>query len=356
MKITHSYCLLVNLALLFSTAQAQTQIEIINADKIVYKKKINKDRQVLIGNVRTKHENRYLNCDSAYFYAKDNRMEAFSTIKIWQGDTLELEGDYLIYHGNHLLAEMQYNVKFKHNEMTLESEDLNFNFKSNIGYFDTRGTITHQNKSLKSNKGIYDTNEQKFDFYGDVTVLDEKDTLKADSVQYWLNTEIATFSSNGIMTNEDFEIKAQNGWINRLEGAGDLTNSVEITQLKDGTKLYADTCLITDEMNKSISYGNVMVHFPFEEDTFYLTADTLISDQNLNTIKAHYKAYFKSEALSGQSDSLTYNSDQKIIYLNYNPVLWMEEFQLTADSIELLLEDKKIKQALLNSKHLYSQL
>lgn len=350
MKITHSYCLLVNLALLFSTAQAQTQIEIINADKIVYKKKINKDRQVLIGNVRTKHENRYLNCDSAYFYAKDNRMEAFSTIKIWQGDTLELEGDYLIYHGNHLLAEMQYNVKFKHNEMTLESEDLNFNFKSNIGYFDTRGTITHQNKSLKSNKGIYDTNEQKFDFYGDVTVLDEKDTLKADSVQYWLNTEIATFSSNGIMTNEDFEIKAQNGWINRLEGAGDLTNSVEITQLKDGTKLYADTCLITDEMNKSISYGNVMVHFPFEEDTFYLTADTLISDQNLNTIKAHYKAYFKSEALSGQSDSLTYNSDQKIIYLNYNPVLWMEEFQLTADSIELLLEDKKIKQALLNSK------
>lgn len=350
MKIKHSYCLLINLALLFSTAQAQTQIEIINADKIVYKKKINEDRQVLTGNVRTKHEDRYLNCDSAYFYANDNRIEAFSTIKIWQGDTLELEGDYLIYHGNHHLAEMQNNVKFKHNEMTLQSEDLNFNFTSNEGYFDTRGTITHQNKSLSSRKGIYYTNEQKFDFYGDVTVLDEKETLEADSLEYWLNTEIATFSSNGIITNEDFEIKAQNGWINRLKGAAKLSNSVEITQLKDGTKLYADTCLISDDMNKSISYGNVLVHFPFEEDTFHLTADTLISDQNLNTIKAYYKVYFKSEALSGQSDSLTYNSDQKIIYLNYEPVLWMEEFQLTADSIKLILEDKKIKRALLNSK------
>ena len=104
MKIKLKYCLLITLALLFSTAQAQTQIEIINADKIIYKKKINEDRQVLTGNVRTKHEDRYLNCDSAYFYANDNRIEAFSTIKIWQGDTLELEGDYLIYHGNHHLA------------------------------------------------------------------------------------------------------------------------------------------------------------------------------------------------------------------------------------------------------------
>ena len=32
MKIKLSYCLLINLALLFSTAQAQTQIEIINAE------------------------------------------------------------------------------------------------------------------------------------------------------------------------------------------------------------------------------------------------------------------------------------------------------------------------------------
>ena len=56
---------------------AQTQIEIINADKISFNKKNNKDRQVLTGNVKTKHKDRFMSCDSAYYYANDNKIEAF---------------------------------------------------------------------------------------------------------------------------------------------------------------------------------------------------------------------------------------------------------------------------------------
>ena len=45
--------------------QSQTQIEIINADKISFNKKNNKDRQVLTGNVKTKHNEHFMSCDSA---------------------------------------------------------------------------------------------------------------------------------------------------------------------------------------------------------------------------------------------------------------------------------------------------
>ena len=134
--------------------QSQTQIEIINADQISFNKKNNKDRQVLTGNVKIKHKNQFMSCDSAYYYANENKIEAFSKIHIWQGDTLSLKGEYLIYLGNHQLAEIEKNVHFKHNEMHLTSVQLRYNFEHNKGFFDQKAVINEKNKSLKSNKGI----------------------------------------------------------------------------------------------------------------------------------------------------------------------------------------------------------
>ena len=59
-----------------------------------------------------------MSCDSAYYYANENKIEAFSNIHIWQDDTLSLKGDYLIYL-EIMLAEIEKNVHFKHNEMHL---------------------------------------------------------------------------------------------------------------------------------------------------------------------------------------------------------------------------------------------
>ena len=90
-----------------------------------------------------------MSCDSAYYYTNENKIEAFSQIHIWQGDSLSLKGDYLIYLGNHQLAEIEKNVKFKHNEMNLISEQLRYNFEYDKGFFDEKAIINENNKSLK---------------------------------------------------------------------------------------------------------------------------------------------------------------------------------------------------------------
>ena len=74
---------------------AQTQIEIINADKISFDKKNNKDRQVLSGNVKTKHKNHFMSCDSAYYYANENKIEAFSQGSHLAGGHAEFKGRLL---------------------------------------------------------------------------------------------------------------------------------------------------------------------------------------------------------------------------------------------------------------------
>ena len=337
-----SCCLYLNLAI------AQTQIQIINADEISFNKKINEDRQLLIGNVKTKHENRFMSCDSAYYYGNENKIEAFSNIHVWQGDTLSLKGDYLLYHGNNQLAEIHHNVLFNHNEMNLTTAQLNYNFQTEKGDFNTRGIITNKNKSLISNKGVYYSTLEKFDFFGEVLVEDENEKLRADTLYYWLNTEIASFKSNGVIENEDIRALAQQGWVNQLEGNAFLSNEVIITQLQDSYTLYSDTCIITQEKEETISYGNTLLELPFNDDTLYLTTDTLFNYKKEHLIKAYFDVNFNTNTITGHCDSLSFDTQLELIYLNQTPVLWLEEFQLTADTIQLLLDESNLERAYLN--------
>ena len=336
--------------MLSCVVQSQTQIEIINADKISFNKKKNKDRQVLTGNVKTKHNNQFMSCDSAYFYANENKIEAFSNIHIWQGDTLSLKGDYLIYLGNHQLAEIEKNVRFKHNEMNLTSEQLRYNFEYHKGFFDQKAVINEKNKSLKSNQGIYYASTEKFDFYNNVVIETEEETLRSDTLYYWLQNEYAVFKSNGSIENNKINVKAQSGWVNQKNGTAFLNDNVQIINLENNSILRADTSFLFNEMNHSISYGNTLLSMPLNEDTLYLTADTLLQKKKTegNLLQAYPRAYFKSDDMVGFCDSLSYSTKEENLFLNKEPVIWLDQFQLTSDSIRIILKKDLIKMAFLN--------
>ena len=298
--------------------------------------KNNKDRQVLTGNVKTKHKDHFMSCDSAYYYANENKIEAFSNIHIWQGDTLSLKGEYLIYLGNHQLAEIEKNVHFKHNEMNLTSVQLRYNFEHNKGFFDQKAIINEKNKSLKSNQGIYYASSEKFDFYNDVIIETEKETLGADTLYYWLENEYALFKSNGSIENNKINVKAQSGWINQKEQKAFINNNVQITDLENNSILRADTCYLFNEMNHSISYGNTLLSIPLDEDTLYLTADTLLQkkDREGNLLEAYPRANFKSINMVGFCDSLSYSTKEENLFLNKEPVIWLD----SSNSLQIQFE------------------
>ena len=126
------------LSFIFLSAQsfAQSPVEILNTETISFNKKLSSDRQILKGNVRVKHDDRRLTCDSAYFYADKNVIEAFGNVHLWEGDSLNLRGNYLRYDGNNKAALINQNVVFQHNDMSLKTEELNYDFSYNKGFFD----------------------------------------------------------------------------------------------------------------------------------------------------------------------------------------------------------------------------
>lgn len=93
------------------------------------------DAQVVVGNVVFRHDSTYMYCDSAYFYNQMNSFEAFSHVRMEQGDTLFLYGDRLFYDGMSQIAQMRMNVRMENRTTTLLTDSLNYDRVYNLGYF-----------------------------------------------------------------------------------------------------------------------------------------------------------------------------------------------------------------------------
>ena len=73
-------------------------------------------------------------------------------------------------------------------------------------------------------------------------------------------------------------------------------------------------------------------------------ANKFISQQKMGTKKmiAENKVKFFKTDLQGKCDSLSYNFTDSILEMFYQPILWSNEFQITADSIKFLIQKGEI--------------
>ena len=99
-KVNNRFYLLILFTLFFcksvlSFAQETRTIIIDNADITEFDNTQGNQRSRLIGNVKFRHEDVFMSCDSAHFYPDLNLLDAFSQVHIWRGDTLDLYGDFL---------------------------------------------------------------------------------------------------------------------------------------------------------------------------------------------------------------------------------------------------------------------
>ena len=152
------------------SAQQTTQVEIENADSFEGDASLGKNVSRLLGNVRFRHQGALMYCDSAYLYQLTNSLDAFGKIKIVQGDSIQLTGDFLNYSGNTRQAKVTGHVVMTDRDMVLHSNILNYNMNSETAeYFDGGEIIDKQNR-LTSKSGYYFSRERMV-FFKDSVVL-----------------------------------------------------------------------------------------------------------------------------------------------------------------------------------------
>lgn len=373
-------------------SQEKTQIELLHADVLEGDEKLGKNVFRLIGNVKFKHDNAIMSCDSAYRYSDENRFDAFGNIHINQGDTLHMYGDVLKYEGNSSTAHIFNNVRMMDRKMTLTTDHLNYNTETEVADYYNGGKIVDNENILTSQKGYY-YSKDKMLFFKDSVVLNnpryimEGDTLKYNTVtktsyflgpttidskgsdstfifcEYgWYNTEAekSYFSKKAFIQSKGQRLYGDSLLYDRKKGIGQGFNNVQVVDIENKTIVNGDKAIYYELQQQSIVIGKTMFTQVFDSDSMFLHSDTLFAAWDSITKRKTYYAYHKCRIyksdLQGKCDSLVYSSVDSTIRFYIDPVLWSAENQLTADSMNLQTSNSKMhKLNLYNSAFITSK-
>ncbi len=145
-------------------------------------------------NVKLRHDSMYMFCDSALIYEKTNSVEAFSNVRMEQGDTLFIYGDYLYYDGMTQIAQIRENVKMINRNTTLLTDSLNYDRLYDLGYYFEGGTLMDEENVLTSDWGEYSPATKQSVFNHDVKLVNPKFVLTSDTLKYNTFPRLLPFS------------------------------------------------------------------------------------------------------------------------------------------------------------------
>ena len=357
--------------------QKKTKVYLEHANTLSFDKEVMADAQVLNGDVCFRHDSSYMYCDSAYFFEKTNSLEAFSNVRMEQGDTLFVYGDYLFYDGNAQIAYLRNNVRMENRQVTLFTDSLNYERIANIGYYFDGGLIVDSLNELSSFYGQYSPATKLAIFNDSVRLENPNFTLYSDTLHYNTDTKLSTILGPSVIVSDSGVIHSSLGWYNTIDNTAMLLDRSEITSgnkilIGDsiaydrdagfgevfGSKSIEDT-LQNVMLRGNYGYYNEKTGYAFatdsasfleysQGDTLYLRADTLemmTIDSTYREVKAFYGVRFFRTDIQGVCDSMQFNSRDSILYMYNDPVIWNEQYQLYGDTILLYMNDSTIDHA-----------
>ena len=355
--------------------KSATLIYLENSEVLSFDKGLHPDLQVLKGNVRFRHDNAKLYCDSAYFFEKANSLNAYGHVRIVQGDTLFVFGDVLYYDGNTKLARLRHNVRMVNRKTTLVTDSLNYDRLANLAYYYTGGKIFDPLNELTSIWGQYSPSTSDALFKNKVHLKNKNFFMDSDTLKYNTKTSVANIvGPTHILYNNQTDIYSSRGWYNTATERSMLLDRSKIKH-KDGRTLVADTIfydkklnygegftkvVLNDTVQKSTLYGEYCYYSESlkkglasdsallvdwsSKDTMSIHADTLMTtkDSIYNVVRGFYHVRIFRNDVQGLCDSLYYSSRDSVVSMYHEPVLWSDNNQLSGDFIQAFTKNKKV--------------
>src|SRR5574344_1959628 len=358
--------------------RGMTRIDLIHADVAREDNFIAPDVEVLVGNVNLKHGHMKMFCDSALIHKNTNSVEAFDHVKMVQGDTLFIYGDYLDYDGTTLIAKLRGDVKMVNRKTTLLTDSLNYDRLLNLAYYFDGGTIMDASNILTSIWGEYSPAKKIATFNNNVKLVNPKFVLASDTLKYSTLTKVATILGPSTIVSSKNVINSSKGNYNTVKDQGWLFDRSVLTS---GTKrlvgdsVYYDrkkgfgkafhNVIMKDSVNKSMLTGNYCYYnektnMAFatkkalaidysQKDSMFVHADTLWmrtynnkTDSMYRIMKGFHKVRMFRKDIQGVCDSLVYNTKDSCLTMYKDPILWNDKQQVLGEVIHAYFNDSTI--------------
>jgi lipopolysaccharide export system protein LptA len=331
----------------------------------------------LIGSVQMKNQNSLIYCDSAHFFREENRARLFGNVRIEDTeDPVKTRSAYAEYDGNTKMAKLRNRVVFSNGSTTLYTEYLDYDRLGNIAYYYNSGKVVDSVNVLTSERGRYEVNLERITFQDEVVLVNPDYTMKTSYLVYltvpktaetkgltnllskdgnkldaqngsFYNTQSKQFRFfDGIVETETSRIKGKQLFYDEIAAYYKGEDQVSVFNKERQVEVFGDVGEYWEERKYSLVHGNALVRRYFEKDTLYMTADSLISQDNeLDSVKfllAFRAIKILNKDVSGVADSLVYNYSDSSIRMFQDPVMWNSKSQISADSMVFYIANEEL--------------
>ena len=357
--------------------KAKKKIELLHSDSMKNDERFGSDFRKLLGNVRLKHNDVFMFCDSAYVFQNTRRVRAFSKVHIKQGDTLDLYGNYLYYDGVEGKAIVEGKVELIDKQTHLYTKALNYDVTNKIASYTDSGKIINEKNTLTSIIGIYYTSQKMFHFKDSVKVVNPDYIMRADTMNYNTESETAFFTGPATLNGDSIYIFSEKGWYdtkknisriwknsvinnrkqiihgdslyyNKISGFGEAFRNVSIEDTTNDILVTGNYAWYNKNPEKFMITDKAVFIQVSKKDSLFLHGDTISSvivsrkkGMSYRLMRVYHKCRIFSADLQAKCDSLSYSFQDSVIRLYRSPVIWSEENQLTSDSIAIFTKNRQ---------------
>ena len=389
MRLTYLKLILIYLVPLILYAQERQQIEIEYAPFMTFEPS-KPDATILTrdnsNQVHIKHKGIEMWCNEAIYYGKQDFIEAYGSVRVKQGDSLDMSSKYVEYSGKTQLAYASGDVVLIDPTSKLYTDILYFDRIKQQAFYNQKGKVVRDTSgTITSTIGHYYMNAKKYQFTDNVKLVNPEYVIDTDRLDFYTVSGYAFLYGPTTITSDTSIIYCERGFYNTNNDTGYFVKKSRIDYDERtiiGDSLYFDrnknfasatnNIKVTDTLNNSIIKGHYAEVFrdkdsvfitkralaitKQENDSIFIHSDTLMitgpPDQRI--VRAFYNAKMYKSDFSGKADSIHMNQNTGLTQLiNFydtdsedtfskrrHPVLWHHENQITGDSIHLISNPK----------------
>jgi lipopolysaccharide export system protein LptA len=367
-------CIALMLCQLSLYGQGKSTIDIKQAGELLYEDVGDESIRKLIGNVILQQNDVLLYCDSALLYAESKKTKAFGNVRIVQENKFNARSRYLEYDGQTKDALLRQDVFLTDGEMNLTTQELHYNTRSKIARYYVGATITNQEATLTSKKGTYDSNIKQFyfkekvrlkhpdfdlvadtlhynnlseraDFFGPTDITSKRTISYTEAGWYKIKTKESFFTKEGYVAIDSQQfIKADTIYFNESDDRGYCKGGVQMLDTVERTEIRGGHTIFDRKAGWNRVYQHPLLANFGDSDTLYLTADTIYQYKQGDTssvLRAWNNTVITRADLLVNCDSLSYVEVDSMFRLFEAPIIWSDEFQISAEYMELFTRDKE---------------
>lgn len=372
-----------------SRPSKKSYVHLLHTDITRFDEAIDPEAWILVGNVNFRRDSMYMFCDSAHYYQKQNSFLAFGNVRMEQGDTLFLYGDYLDFDGVTNIARVRNNVRLIDKDVVLETDSLDYDRNRNLGYFYEYGVLYDGTGTLRSYYGDYNVDTRTAVFMDDVTLENSRFLLLSDTLYYNTDAKLATIVGPTNMYSGGTEVYSDRGTFNTVTRHATLVERPVL--YNDNRNVTADSIFYDTALGYSEVFGNIVYtdtinrnmltgEYAFLDevkDSVYVTGKAMAVDfsqrdslfvhsdtiwaltYNLDTdslyrkVKAYHKVRAWGRNMQAVCDSLVFDSRDTCMTMYKDPVMWNGDLQLLGEVVKVYMNDSTINWVNIINQALY---